>query len=60
METFDIPMTQESSHVEIINKASTHHLLWYEGYYSLWIHFTRPVNQAYYVEILKQLMWSCV
>jgi hypothetical protein len=27
METFDIPMTQESSHVEIINKASTHHLL---------------------------------
>jgi len=35
METADIPMTQESSHVEITNEDNAHHFLRYQGYCSL-------------------------
>jgi hypothetical protein len=55
METADIPMTQFSFCVEITNEDSAYHLLRYQGYCSLWIHFTRPNNQANYLQILKRL-----
>jgi len=55
MEIAGISMIQESLHVEITNEDNDHHFCRYQGYCSLWIHSTRPVNQAYYVEILKQL-----
>jgi hypothetical protein len=35
METADVPMTQESSHVEITNENIAHHFLQYRGYCSL-------------------------
>jgi len=46
---------KESLHMKITNEDNAHHFLWYQGFCSFWIHFTRPVNQAYYVEILKWL-----
>jgi hypothetical protein len=51
-----IPITQDSSHVRIINEDSAHHFLQYNSY----IHFElipqgQTVNQIYYVEILKLL-----
>jgi len=46
---------KEISHFEISNEENTHHFHLYRGYCSLWIHSTRPVNQDYYVEILKPL-----
>jgi len=33
METVDIPMTQESTHVKITNEDNAHHILWYHGYF---------------------------
>jgi len=36
---------EESSHVEITNEDDSHHFLRCEGYYSLWIHSTRPNSQ---------------
>jgi hypothetical protein len=56
LETTHIPTTQESLHVEIINKGNAHHFVPYQGY----CHFEfipqgQTVNQAYYVEILQ---WS--
>jgi len=56
METADIPMTQESSRVEITNEDSSHCFLLYQGF----VHFEfipqgQEDNQAYYVEILKQI-----
>jgi hypothetical protein len=55
METADMPQTQESSHVEITNEDTVRHSLRYQGYCSLRIHSTKPVNQAYYVEQVKRL-----
>jgi hypothetical protein len=34
LETADIPMTQQSSHVEITNEDNAHHVLPYQGYCS--------------------------
>jgi hypothetical protein len=31
METADIPMTRESSRVEITNEDNTYHFIWYQG-----------------------------
>jgi len=42
METVNIPMTQDSLHVEITDENNAHHFLRYQGYWSLWIHPTRP------------------
>jgi hypothetical protein len=52
----NIPMTQESSRVEITNEDSSHCFLLYQGF----VHFEfipqgQEDNQAYYVEILKQI-----
>jgi len=41
----DIPTTQESLHIKIINEEIVHHFLWYEMYCSLWINSTRPNSQ---------------
>jgi hypothetical protein len=45
MEIADVPMTQESSHVEITNEDKAHHFLRYEEYHPLWIHFTKPNSE---------------
>jgi len=50
-ETPDIPMIQESSHIKLTNKDNAHHCLQYQGYWSLWIHPTRPNSQP------KSLKW---
>jgi hypothetical protein len=42
-------------YVKITNEDNAHHILQYEGYRSSWTYSKRPVNQAYYVEKLKQL-----
>jgi len=47
----NIPMAQESSHVEI-TKDNAHHFLQYLGHCSLWSHSTRPNSQP---NLLKQL-----
>jgi len=31
--------------VKITNEDNTHHFLWYQRYFSLWIHSTRPNSQ---------------
>jgi hypothetical protein len=46
---------KDSSHAEITHEDNAHHFLRYQGYCSLWIHSARPVNQAYYAEILKRI-----
>jgi hypothetical protein len=50
-----IATIQVRKHVEITNEVNAHRFLRYHGHSSLRIHSTRSVNQAYYVEILKQL-----
>jgi hypothetical protein len=56
METANIPMTQENSHVGITNENNDNHFLQYQGpVHSEFILQCQTVNQAYYVKILKQL-----
>jgi hypothetical protein len=57
METTDIPTSQESSHVEITNEYSAHHLLRHRGYSSLWIHqkTKQSTKLTMSVEIMKRL-----
>jgi hypothetical protein len=45
VETADIPMNFESLFVKITNEDNDHHFLQYQGYCSLWIHFTRLNSQ---------------
>jgi hypothetical protein len=56
METANIPKTQESLHVKITNEDNADNLLWYQGtVYLEFITQGQTLNEAYYVEILKQL-----
>jgi hypothetical protein len=43
--TASIPMTQQSSHVEITNEGNAYHFLQYQGYCSLSFYSTRPNSQ---------------
>jgi hypothetical protein len=55
VETANIFMTQESWHVKITHEDSAFYFLQYQGYYSFeLIPQGQRVNQAYYMEILKQ------
>jgi hypothetical protein len=60
METAHIHTTRESSHVEITNEDTAHHFLRYQGYCSLWIHFTRPNSQPRLLcENTEAVIWRC-
>jgi hypothetical protein len=52
MERAHIPMTQESSHVEITDEGKPYHFLRYQGYCLILIHSTRPTNQP-----TELIMW---
>jgi hypothetical protein len=56
----DIPTTQGSSHFEITKEDKAHHFLWYQGYCSLWIHFTTPNSQLTSLcGNTEAVTWSC-
>jgi hypothetical protein len=46
METADIPVAQESSHVEITNEDNVHHFLQHQRKCSLLISKSQTANQA--------------
>jgi hypothetical protein len=48
-----------SFHVKITNRDNAHHFLQYQGFCSLWIHYTRPVSQPSLWGNTEAVMRNC-